>query len=229
MVIGFSLYVRKETQAVVRINWTFVLLGSILLVAVGLMVWSFQDRSISASELESMGVVILPEPINLNELSLVDENGVPFGKEHLKGKWSLGFFGYTHCPDICPITLGQLKTVFEDLENQQDHQSLENVQRLFISVDSERDNPQQVKTYTDSIDPDIIGITGDPEEIKHFSESVYVGYRKLGERENQDDYLVEHQGNLIIFNRSGDCYGFIKSPFEDQYLKRIIKGLAGLD
>ena len=212
-----------------QLNLRFVLLGSVLIVALGLMLWSFQARSISAEELESMGVVILPKPIAFDTLDLVDEDGQAFNRNDLAGKWSFAFFGYTHCPDICPITLSQMKTVFKSLAEQEDHQTLDNVQRLFVSVDVARDDPERVKKYTDNVDPEIIGVTGEPDAIKRFAESVYVGYEKLGDPEKQSDYLVEHQGNIVIFNRSGDCYGFIKSPFEDQHLTRIFKGLATLD
>lgn len=206
----------------------YALLAAVLIVALGLMFWSFRSQSISDDELQSLGVVVLPEAIQLGELNLVDENGSPFSSEQLKGKWSFGFFGYTHCPDICPITLGQMKTVYDELKEQQDLETLSNTQRIFVSVDVQRDDHERVKSYTDTIDSDIIGITGDPNSIREFAESVYVGYKKMGDPEADKDYLVEHQGNILIFDRSGNCYGFIKSPFKEHHLARIFKGLARL-
>ncbi len=213
-----------------KFNSRFLLLGGVLVVALGLLTWSWsvQSQNVSEEELASMGVVILPEPISMDHLDLVSENGERFGRSDLQGKWTFGFFGYTHCPDICPVTLAQMKTIFDQLKEQGDHQTLENVQRLFVSVDAKRDRYEVVKSYTDSIDPDIIGVTGTPDAIKQFAESVYVGFKQLGDPANDEDYLVDHQGHIVIFDRQGNCYGFIKSPFEDHLLARIFKGLAQL-
>lgn len=211
-----------------KINVRVVLLGSVLVVALALLGLSFRTEAMSDEELKSLGVVILPEPISMDELKLVNEDGEIFDKSQLEGKWTFGFFGYTHCPDICPVTLGQMKTVFDSLKENQDQTTLDNVQRLFVSIDAKRDNHQAVKTYTDNIDPDLIGVTGDANAIKRFASSVFVGYKQLGDPEATSDYLVDHQGNIVIFNREGDCYGFIKSPFEDHLLARIFSGMARL-
>ena len=203
-----------------------LLLGSVLIIALGLLLWSMRVQAITDEELESLGVVILPEPVELANVSLVTENGEAFHGEELQGKWTFGFFGYTHCPDICPVTLSQMKTVVETLRERGDTVTLNNIQRMFVSIDAKRDSAEAVKTYTDNIDPEILGITGDPDGVKKFAESVYVGYKQLGDPTAEKDYLVEHQGNIIIFNRDGNCYGFIKSPFEDHLLARVFKGLA---
>lgn len=211
-----------------KISIRLVLLGSVLIVALALLGWSFRVEAITDDELKSLGVVILPEPISMEALALIDENGETFDQSKLEGKWTFGFFGYTHCPDICPVTLGQMKTVFDDLKKNEDQTTLENVQRMFVSIDAKRDNHEAVKSYTDNIDPDLIGVTGNADDIKRFASSVFVGYKQLGDPDATKDYLVDHQGNIVIFNREGDCYGFIKSPFEDHLLARIFTGMARL-
>lgn len=211
-----------------KLNFRLVFLGGILIVAAGLLIWSLQPTTISAEELESLGVVVLPEPVDLGDIELIGEDGEQFGIKDLEGKWTFGFFGYTHCPDICPTTLAQLRDVAADLEAQGDDMTLANIQRMFVSVDVSRDNHEVVKAYTDSIDPGLIGVTGEPAKIQDFAASVYVGFEKLGDPEATEDYLVNHQGNIIIFNREGRCYGFIKSPFKDHHLARVFSGLARL-
>lgn len=212
-----------------KFNGRLILLGSVLVIALTLLGLSLRTEGMSAEELKSLGVVILPEPISMDKLALVDEDGELFDKSRLEGKWTFGFFGYTHCPDICPVTLGQMKKVFDSLKEKQDEVTLDNVQRLFVSIDAKRDNHEAVvKAYTDNIDPDFIGVTGDAEAIKQFASSVFVGFKQLGDPEATADYLVDHQGNIVIFNRDGDCYGFIKSPFEDHLLARIFTGMARL-
>ncbi|MYD42424.1 MAG: SCO family protein [Gammaproteobacteria bacterium] len=210
-------------------NIRYLMLGLALLIAVSLLLWNAsRPQDMTTDELASLGVVVLPEPVPMTELALVDEDGGIFDRDDLQGKWTFGFFGYTHCPDICPVTLAQMDTVFERLETQGDTETLANVQRLFVSIDVKRDDHNAVKKYTDNIDPDIIGVAGDPSAIKHFADSVYVGYKQLGDPNATENYLVEHQGNIVIFDRNGDCYGFIKSPFEEHLLARIFVGLARL-
>lgn len=209
-----------------KFNVRFTLLGSIGVIALALLAWNLRSAPVTDEELASLGVVILPEPILLQDLQLVDENGDSFDGSQLEGKWTFGFFGYTHCPDICPVTLGQLKTVYDGFKTESDTRTLQNTQRLFVSIDAKRDHHDVVKSYTDNIDPDIIGITGEPAEVRNFADLVYVGYKQLGDPEQQTDYLVEHQGNIVIFDRNGNCYGFIKSPFEEHLLARIISQMA---
>lgn len=212
-----------------RANIRFILLGGILVVALGLWAWNAtRATGMTTDELESLGVVVLPEPIPLRELALVDEDGEPFDGSALHGKWTYGFFGYTHCPDVCPITLAQMDTVFAGIEAQGDTETLANIQRLFVSIDVKRDDHAAVKQYTDNIDPEIIGVAGDAAAIRRFADSVYVGFKQLGDPSATENYLMEHQGNIVIFNRDGDCYGFIKSPFEDHLLARILRGMARL-
>lgn len=211
-----------------KFNVRFALLGTLGVIALALLAWNLRSEPVSSDELASLGVVVLPEPISIEDLRLVDEDGEAFDGSELEGKWTFGFFGYTHCPDICPITLAQMKTVFDEFKEQGDVNTLENTQRLFVSIDAKRDHHEAVKSYTDNIDPDIIGITGEPDEVKRLADSVFVGYKQLGDPEKETDYLVEHQGNIVIFDRDGNCYGFIKSPFEEHLLARIFSHMATL-
>ena len=143
-----------------KFNVRFTLLGSVGVIALALLAWNLRSEPVTDEELASLGVVILPEPILLEDLELVDEDGEAFDSSHLKGKWTFGFFGYTHCPDICPVTLGQMRTVYDGFKKTGDTDTLQNTQRMFVSIDAKRDHHDVVKSYTDNIDPDIIGVTG---------------------------------------------------------------------
>ena len=211
-----------------KFNLRFALLGVIAVVAIALLIWNLRTPTITADELESLGVVILPEPISMEYAALVNQAGEPFDGSTLDGKWTFGFFGYTHCPDICPVTLSDMKSVFDEFKAEGDIETLQNTQRMFVSVDAKRDNHEAVKSYIDSIDSDMIGVTGTPDAVKQFADSVFVGYKQLGDPSNDTNYLIEHQGNIVIFNRDGDCYGFIKAPFETHLLARVFKNIAKL-
>ena len=74
--------------------------------------------------------------------------------------------------------------------------------------------------------PTSSALPGEPAVVKRFADLVYVGYKQLGDPDKETDYLVEHQGNIVIFDRNGNCYGFIKSPFEEHLLARIFSQMA---
>lgn len=209
-----------------KVNVRLLLLGGILLVAVSILGWSLRPTATSIDDLKSMGLVVLDPPVTYDNLELIDEDGEVFDGSRLKGKWTFAFFGYTHCPDICPTTLAQMRTVYKNLEEQGDTLTLQKSQRLFVSIDAKRDNHEAVKSYTDGIDPALIGVTGTPEKVKEFADSVYVGFQQLGNQDAEEDYLVNHQGNIIVFDPNGNGWGVIRSPFEDPYLARVFSGLV---
>ena len=143
-----------------------------------------------------------PEPLATPQFTLTSETGEPMELSDLQGKVVLIFFGYTTCPDFCPTTLGEARTVLEDLGSKAD-----DVAFLFVTVDPERDTPEKLATYTNAFHPNIYGLTGTPAQL----EDVYRDFRVRVEREEFPDsalgylmghttrmYLVDQQGNLRL-------------------------------
>src|SRR5947209_19339711 len=91
---------------------------------------------------------------------LVDQNGKPVSDADLKGKWQLVFFGYTHCPDACPTALNEIALALDRLGAKR-----EAVGVVFITVDPERDTPAALKSYLESFDAPVVGLTGTPAEV----------------------------------------------------------------
>lgn len=108
------------------------------------------------------GIILLPQSRNLPDVTMTDQDGKPVAINELKGKWSLLFFGYTFCPDICPTTLAELRQLLGSLPAEQRQQ----VQVLMVSVDPQRDTPQQLRDYLAYFDPDYIGLTGQLDDIQ---------------------------------------------------------------
>lgn len=147
----------------------------------------------------------MPAPIALPEASLVTDDGKSFGPEHFEGQWTLLYFGYTLCPDVCPVELGALRQFGNLLEDQ--HLALAaRTQRVFISVDPERDTPQRIRDFTEYFDSAIIGATGTPTELERFAAPLGVGwskrsnhYRDPSDREETgNDYLVDHTTAILL-------------------------------
>ena len=143
-----------------------------------------------------------PRSINPRYL-LIGPQGSAVSNEDFRGRFQLITFGYTFCPDICPTTLVDmaetLKLLGEDAQR---------VQAVFISVDPDRDTPQQLATYTDFFDKRIIGLTGSPALIQAAARNFKVRYEKVI-KENQDprNYAVDHSAGLYLLGPEG---AFIK-------------------
>jgi protein SCO1/2 len=128
---------------------------------------------------------------------LVDQNGRTVDQELLKGKWSAVFFGYTHCPDVCPTTLFELGQVEPMLGP-----SAGKFQTVFVSVDPQRDPPAQVKAYVSNpaFPKRIVGLTGSPAQVDAAAKAYHAYYRKSGEG---DDYEVSHAAYTYLMNPKG--------------------------
>ncbi len=125
---------------------------------------------------------------------LVDSSGRPVDQSILQGKWSAIFFGYTYCPDFCPLTLQTLIEARPKLGERAD-----DFQIVFISVDPERDTPQQLATYLQNF-PGVVGLTGSPQQVDAVVKA-YKSYRN--KRGEGDDYLMDHTTAVYLMNPKG--------------------------
>lgn len=127
---------------------------------------------------------------------LTDVNGATFDSRTLRGKPYAVFFGYTHCPDVCPTALLDVTHALRAIEL-----STEDFPVVFISVDPERDKPDVMKRYIEVIDAGIIGLTGDPRQIAQTAKLFRVFYRKG--TEDGGAYAIDHSAMIYLFNRHG--------------------------
>ncbi|MCW4152450.1 SCO family protein [Vreelandella janggokensis] len=139
------------------------------------------------------------------DFSLIDENGQAVEAEEYRGKVTLVYFGYTYCPDVCPITLARLAGTL----NRLDDDVRDDIQVLFISVDPKRDTPEVVKRYTNAFGPEFIGITGDLAEIDALTNRMRVTY-DYEEPNQRGDYIVTHTSAVFAFDREGEARFLIR-------------------
>eukprot|EP00775_Hariotina_reticulata_P007260 gene7260-7473_t len=144
--------------------------------------------------------------------SLIDQDGKPFTHENLPGKFSVLYFGFTHCPDICPDELEKLAAALDLIEKQVGYQ----VQPIFISVDAARDTPKAVKAYIKEFHPRLIGLTGSEEAVKACSKAYRVYFHKTGDSDT--DYLVDHSIIMYLIDPSGEFVTFYGKNFTAQQL-----------
>ncbi|MGH6783985.1 MAG: SCO family protein [Sphingomicrobium sp.] len=127
---------------------------------------------------------------------LIDQNGRPFTDQDLKGRPFLVFFGFTHCPDICPTTLFDVSEVLRRLGPDADR-----VRALFITVDPERDTPEKLKDYLSSFDPHLVGLTGDPAAVAATTKAYRVYTRKVPLEGG--NYTMDHQTLVYLMDKEG--------------------------
>lgn len=139
-------------------------------------------------------------PVNTRlggEFTLTDHNGEPFSERQLNGKVSILFFGYTHCPDICPAVLARVAQVYRQLEEAGE---ADQVQPVFITFDPERDTAEHLKEYLPWFKADIIGLTGSLEEIRQVAEQYGVVFIK---DQQEQDYLFTHSDYIYLLDDQG--------------------------
>jgi protein SCO1 len=149
-------------------------------------------------------LLLVPEPQQARvpiggPFKLTTQDGKPFTDENLKGKPFAVFFGFTHCPEVCPTTLYDLTQDLSALGKDAD-----NMRVAFVTVDPARDTPELLKTYLASFDPRIVGLTGTEEEIAAVANAYKVYYRKVP---TDSDYTMDHTATIFLMDSRGDFYG----------------------
>jgi protein SCO1/2 len=127
---------------------------------------------------------------------LEDQNGTPVSDQDLKGRPFLVFFGYTHCPDVCPTTLFEISEVMKSLGKDADRTGA-----LFITVDPERDTPAMLKDYLSNFDPHLRGLTGDPAAVDAALKAYRVYARKVPLKDG--DYTMDHTAVVYLMDKDG--------------------------
>jgi protein SCO1/2 len=139
---------------------------------------------------------VLDAPRALPPVAMIDQNGEPFAPGDLAGRPTLVFFGFTHCPDICPLTLAVLAQAMQTLRSEEP-----TPQVLFVSVDPERDTPALIKAYVAAFDMEFIGATAAEAELAPLIAALNVTVHK--ERQGDAVYNVVHNGTVYLLDASG--------------------------
>ncbi|MES1944287.1 Sco1/SenC family electron transport protein [Salinisphaera sp. PC39] len=171
---------------------------------------------------QAEAATVLSEPRPLPEVQLVSAAGEPFGTDRLTGDWHLLFFGFTHCPDVCPNTLGLLAGVRETMAARGDAPP----KVVLVSVDPRRDDPEALRAYLDYFDPAFVGVTGPRAEIERLTAALYVPFRYVGDVE-AGDYTVDHSGALVLVDPEARAVAYFSPPHDPGTLAADLAGLTG--
>jgi protein SCO1/2 len=171
---------------------------------------------------ETAEQVKVPDFADIGNYMLVDHLGALFTNENLKGKYSVLYFGYTYCPDICPTSLAVLSQALDLLG-----EKAKLIQPYFITIDPERDTVAKVRQYVEYFDPRLIGITGKPEMIERMASFYKARYERVDEPgQKPEDYQMDHSASLYLLDPEGRSiakflHGINARDLRDQLLKRL--------
>ena len=152
---------------------------------------------------------VLPAGAELPEFALLDQDGAPFGRDAFEGHWSLVFFGFTQCPDICPLTLQVLASAQQQLATA-DADPLPRI--VLVSVDPERDTPEIMRDYVGYFGDGHIGVTGELDELRKLTSSLGIFFAKSGV--DGDTYSVDHSSVVLLLNPDGELHALFSAPHE---------------
>lgn len=163
-------------------------------------------------QLNENGLFVYDVPRLINQFSLVDYDNNPVDLDLLRGKWTLIFFGYTYCPDICPLTMATLNQFTGILEEEGDF--AEDTQVIMVSVDPQRDTLDRLREYVTYFNDDYIGLSGEYIDIFNFAKQLNIAFAYVPG--NGDNYLVNHSGEIALINPNGHFHGFFKVPHDPE-------------
>jgi protein SCO1/2 len=156
---------------------------------------------------QPLHAMVLPQSRALPQFSLLDQNGAKFDNESLRDQWSLLFFGFTHCPDICPTTLQQL-AIARNRVLDEGESTFPNI--ILISVDPERDTPEVLAEYIGHFGNGMTGVTGSLTELRTLTSALGIFFEKsVGENGN---YSVDHSAVVIVINENAEFHALFSAP-----------------
>ncbi len=199
---------RQRTQSR-NVKITVATILVFITVIVGGFVYRIQQpRVMTGTEMKVNGLYLLETPRNFGEINLIDHHGEAFTRDRLEGRWTMVFFGFTHCPDICPTTMAFLDKFVQELEGTE----VADTQVVLMTVDPARDTVEQLAAYVPYFNEEFIGVTGEFLDVHRFATALNTPFRKVpGQDEN---YQVDHSANVVLINPRGDYHGFFKAPLD---------------
>ncbi len=152
---------------------------------------------------------VIPNPRPLKPFRLSDHNGKPFSNAELRGYWTFIFFGYTHCPDVCPTTMAILNQAARLLEEDPPEHA---PRFVFVSVDPERDSPERLAGYVPYFNEGFLGVTGKQPALQELTGQLGVLYQKVEKEATATAYLMDHTASVVLTDPQGRLHALFGAP-----------------
>ena len=189
--------------------------------AAGIGLW-LGMQVLSRAPVATKVAMLYPEPRPVPAFSLVRADGKPLTRDDWKGRWTVAFFGFTNCPDICPNTLGVMRDVRKALAAQG---LADKVNFQFISVDPDRDTPETLARYTGFYSADFVGATGTDAQLQPLTRALGLLYTRTPT--GNGDYSVDHSASIVIIGPQPALVGLFRPPLDAAAIAADLATLAG--
>ena len=173
-------------------------------------------RYLSAPELLVNGLYVFPEPKSFSEFTLLTSPNSPITQDNLMGKWTLVYFGFTRCPNECPVAMSLIKNLYNTLDNK--NFNLSDKQTLLITIDPENDSPKMVDDYAKAFHAGFIGARGERPMLLSLATqlNVMVVEPPKNHSHHSIDHLENHSNNILLIDPQGKYFGFFRAPFDEE-------------
>ena len=187
-------------------------------------------------QLDEVGTTFFREPFTVNDFELMDQYSNPFTLEKMKGRWNIVFFGFTSCPDICPLTMAELGR-FAGLWSDEGLGRLPQV--IMTTVNPVVDGSEEMEDYLSKYNSDFVGLTGKPEMLEKFADNFFVGFSKRSrDIESDAEQLhvghnwrkggpIDHSSHLSIVDPEGNFVAAMRPPHRSRDLVKALKIVTG--
>ena len=204
----------------IRITIAF-LLGFIVLVVYGFSWRISQPVIMSDEDLRINGAIVFDKPRIFSDFELVDHRGEAFNLARMKDIWTIVFFGFSHCPDICPTTLAMLNDTYSKLKDSEKQR----LQVVMISLDPQRDTVEKLAEYVPYFNQQFTGVTGNQRAIRLLAAELNVAHNPVPL--DGDDYTIDHSTHLVLINPMGHYHGFFKAPHTEITMRSTWRSIDG--
>lgn len=200
------------------------LLPGIVIAALAMAAGIFTARLLVKHDapVDPLAATRFPAARSLQPFSLLDHTGNPFDNTTLQGQWSFVFFGYTHCPDVCPTTMSVLNSVAQRLQD-----TGEKIQFVMVTVDPQRDTAEKLGSFVTYFNGDFIGVTGSETALEQLTRQMGIMFMKVNESDNPAAYLVDHTASVFLFDPDGRYHAIFSPPLSVDAIASDFTAMAG--
>jgi protein SCO1/2 len=185
-----------------------------------------REHDSQAMLLPDQVITLFPDPKPLTAFALTDDKNRVFDLQSLKGKWSFLFFGFTHCPDVCPTTLAVLARARDNIAK--NAAGAEDVQFVFVSVDPNRDTASKLRQYVDYFDTTFLGVTGDDAQIANLAGQLGATYQ-VAITPGVENYPVYHSMAVFLLDPQARYHAVFTPPHDAEAISRRFKVVRKLE
>lgn len=185
-----------------------LLLVAMAMVGIGLFAYIQKSQPFDAASLEH-ATYLYDQRVSIPAFKLIDQDQREFTSEQIRDQWTLWFFGFTHCPDICPQTLGLLSAVLNKVKAEH---NIDDVSMVFVSVDPARDTPENLKAYVSAFGENIIGATTDQASLDTFLQNLGIIAVKINSENAPDQYTFDHSSSIYLIAPDTSISALFNTP-----------------